>query len=458
MCTLQFLSKNEPYSQNEGQYYMGDDPGKPIVLAINKSAAAKYVFQRATKPNGDVAPIHRYVDMAKDMRCHIPRRSGGEFPNTLNELARDLICFTINKYYAVGVELICLTMDVPQLMTSLRVIPHAKRGKMDGITIPHGTLAKVTKGTDDLSPYMDRSDLLICGDENFTKLLFNTICNQAKAIEEGTWSPPWRSRRFVLVVIGGSPQACVAAAVGKDSVRLNSKSIEASCKEIETEMKKSKIVNTEEGEMMVFGAVRTTTRIGLTHDQYGEGIDSISKIFSDDSDAFAGISMQAIYGLESTCILKDKTFSGAILLHGARKSVAQISKLGKVFKTNLDIDRDLCPAGVGGFECILDLVSIYYSLENDKSLPVLPPGHRAISAVAVAYTLTNNDYMRMAGHGFTPRMLIATMKSRTYKAEVGRPGLAAEDISPINFTRTAVFMDETYGATGYPVIAPSCIH
>ena len=39
-------------------------------------------------------------------------------------------------------------MDVAEYITSFQVIPHAKKGKMDGIKIPHGVLSKVTKGSD----------------------------------------------------------------------------------------------------------------------------------------------------------------------------------------------------------------------------------------------------------------------------------------------------------------------
>ena len=68
-------------------------------------------------------------------------------------------------------------MDVAEYITSFQVIPHAKKGKMDGIKIPHGVLSKVIKGSDDLSPYGSKSELLTCGDQTFIELLFNTIYN-----------------------------------------------------------------------------------------------------------------------------------------------------------------------------------------------------------------------------------------------------------------------------------------
>lgn len=248
-------------------------------------------------------------------------------------------------------------MDVAAFMTSLRVIPHGKRGKLDSIKISRG-LSKVKKGSDDLTPHGARADLLTSGNEGFTELLFNTICNQARALERGEWSLPksryHQTREFVLCIVGGSSQACVAVGIGgKRSIR----------------------------------------------NVHSEEIDPVIEFFSDDSDAFA-IAMQATYHLESTCQLKQERFTGAIYLHGPRKSVTQISKLGNIFKTNLDVDRELCPTG-RGFHFLIDLISVYYTLEQNNSFPTLPPGHRAIAAVGVTYTLINTDYLKTASYGLT---------------------------------------------------------
>lgn len=87
-------------------------------------------------------------------------------------------------------------MDVADCMTTLRLIPHAKRGKLDGIKIPHGMLSKVKKGTDDLTPYGARSDLLTCGDKHFLDLLFNCVCNQAKLLENEGWKLHRQFQKF----------------------------------------------------------------------------------------------------------------------------------------------------------------------------------------------------------------------------------------------------------------------
>lgn len=245
-------------------------------------------------------------------------------------------------------------MDVAKLMTSLRVIPHAKRGQMDVITLLHGSLSKVKKGTDDLSPYGARSDLLVCHDEGFMELLFDTICNQARSLENGEWSLEWRVNPFAMIVVGGSSQACVAVGLG--------------------------------GQKYI-------------RESSDEGVDFVAEIHSEDSDAIA-ISMPAMCNLEATCIKKDKKFLGAIFLRGSRKSVAQITNLGNIFKTNIEIDRELCPTG-RGFQFMLDLVSVYYTLEQDSSLPELPVGHRAVSLITVVYTVLNHDYLRIAGYGLT---------------------------------------------------------
>lgn len=267
-------------------------------------------------------------------------------------------------------------MDVAAYMTSLRVIPHAKRGKMDKIKLAHGSLSKVKKGSDDLSPHGSRSDLLKSGDHRFTGFLFDMISNQAKLLEKGDWMLPpsfgHEQREFVLSIVGGSSQSCVAVGLGG----------------------KKNIRNVN-----------------------GEAIEVIVEFFSDDSDAFAGMGMQAVFYLDSTCSLRGERFDGAIYLHGPRKSVPQITKLGNIFKTNFPVDQELCPTGKG-FYFIVDLVAVYYTLEQDNHLPDLPTGHRAISAVAVPYTIVNHDYLRMAGYGLTgnPRSTSPCIsKSISYK-------------------------------------------
>ena len=325
-------------------------------------------------------------------------------------------------------------MDVAELMTSLRVIPHSKRGKMDGIKIPHGRLSKIKKGPDDLTQYGTRLDLVTCGDEHFTKLLFNTICNQAKLLERGEWELDQHVQGFVLVVVGGSSEACVAASIrGKETVRLNTQSIVLHCMQIEYELESSGIVKAEEGEMMIYAVMKSIFKLGFTHERSNEGIDCIIKLHSDDSDAFGGISMQAIYNLETSCIQRNKKFLGAIYLRGPSKSINQVTDLGNIFKTNIEIDRELCPTG-RGFQFLVDLTSVYYTLEQDNTLPRFPRGHRAMSVVAVTYTLLNHDYLSMAAHGLTYSKLIAAMKSESYKKEVSLFS-TREMASPISVTR-----------------------
>ena len=129
-----------------------------------------------------------------------------------------------------------------------------------------------------------------------------------------------------------------------------------------------------------------------------EGIDCVIELHSDDSDAFAGLGMQAVFNLESTCLLQDRKFTGAIYVRGPRKSVAQVTKLGNIFKTNIHVNHELSPTG-RGFEFLVDLVAVYYSLEQDDTLPKLPDGHRAILTVAGTFSLVNHDYLRMSAYG-----------------------------------------------------------
>ena len=213
--------------------------------------------------------------------------------------------------------------------------------------------------------------------------------------------------------------------------------------DLQDELERRRIVQSEEGEMMMYAAMASIFRIGFTHES-NESLDITVELHSDDSDAFAGMGMQAIYNLESTCMLRSKRFCGSVYLRCSRKSVNQISKLGSIFETstNLDIDPQLCPTG-RGFECTLDLISVYYTLEQDKTLPQFPPGHRAMSAVAVIFTLINTDYLGVAAYGLTYSKMIAAMKSVSYKDELNRYD-TAEVMSPINISRQAVYMDQNH--------------
>lgn len=268
--------------------------------------------------------ILRYVDIAKDLRRHIPRRNGG---NTVNDLARDIICEALQRYYFDGIEMICLCMDVADGMTSLRLIPHKKRGKIDAF-IPHGSFSKVKKGTDDLTPYGAISDLLTCGDRHFTELLFDAICNQAKLLEAGEWRLHKQVREFALAIVGGSTQACVVAGIGgKQRIHLNNDGLSFTCQDVEDRFEQQKIVNAEEGEMMVYAALRAIFEMAYIQES-GACIDCVVEIHSDDSDSFGGLAMQAIYNLESTCIgAQNKKFMGAIYLHGPQKSVLKLPSL-----------------------------------------------------------------------------------------------------------------------------------
>ena len=70
-----------------------------------------------------------------------------------------------------------------------------------------------------------------------------------------------------------------------------------------------------------------------------------------------------------------------------------------------------------GFHFIVDLVSVYKRIEQNDKFPLLPDGHRAISALAVTYTLVNDDYLRLASHGLGYKNIVDTMKSISYKKE-----------------------------------------
>lgn len=131
---------------------------------------------------------------------------------------------------------------------------------MDKVEAAFGSLNCVTKGSDSLTKHGERSDLLTCGNQRFIRLLFNTVCNEAKAVKSGRWTPSRSMENFTFVMLGGSSQACVAT--GKTILRLNSKSMTVSISTIEDEMEKNRVVMREEGEMMVYAAMKIMLQIG----------------------------------------------------------------------------------------------------------------------------------------------------------------------------------------------------
>lgn len=57
----------------------------------------------------------------------------------------------------------------------------------------------------------------------------------------------------------------------------------------------------------------------------------------------------------------------------------------------MNLGTDCVPTG-NGYVFQIDIVALYYRLEQHEGLRSLPEGHRAISATCAAYTFINNDY------------------------------------------------------------------
>ena len=92
---------------------------------------------------------------------------------------------------------------------------------------------------------------------------------------------------------------------------------------------------------------------------------------------------------------------------------------------------------------MVDLISVYYTLEQDSTLPKLPPGHRTILTVADTYTMLNHYYLCMAAHGGLTysKFIQSAIKSAVYKDELQRHNNDLDVMSPIKFKRRAVFIN-----------------
>ena len=417
------VSSNEPHQQRDGQ--IGDGPSRPVVLWRTPAETTRSVLRRAGS-----APVHRYVDVAAILYKYIPRRLNGKFKDSLRELSRDILAHIHSAYHAVGVDLVAFVMDTDEFISHLRTIQDNKRGKDrggdNGSELQYNSSADFCKPDDLLSRIGERSDLLTNGNRKFTRMLFNEICNQLKSADDeaNEWFPSKMFRNYTAMVVGGSSEA--SATVGKGDLRLNSASMTVT--RMVLEKKVSCIVKQGEGERMMYAALYRVLRMAFEHESAGEGIDCVVELFSEDSDAFAGMSMGFVHNLETTCLSRRRKFTGALLLHGPKKTVSQVSKLGKIFETSLNIDLDSCPTG-RGFEFVVDLISLYYSLEQNDKFAELPRGHRALTVVTVAYVLVNHDYLHMGPEGLKYKNIISVLKSRAYKQDVVRYG--ATESSPL---------------------------
>lgn len=247
---LQTLKDNEPPTPNSEQVLIGGEPGKPVILNRSNVESADYFVQQARlgRGNNNQAPIYQFIDVAKELYGVIPRRSNKQ-RNTVDELARDVVWDTIKKYHFQGVEFICLTTDVAAFPS---LIPRAKRKKADAIKSAHGKLSQIRKGSDDLrlGTVIDHASLLVAT-VNSSRCYSTLSATKRSLLRIKSGNCPSRFiQPFVLAVVGGSPDSCVAIGVGsKQSIRLNASTAEVSCQDIQKEVRRSEIVKKEEGEV-----------------------------------------------------------------------------------------------------------------------------------------------------------------------------------------------------------------
>lgn len=71
-AVLSTMSHNKPYKGANNQIGNPNDPRKPVVLTRTKADATAVIKERAGRADNALAPIYRFVDMAKDLYGSIP--------------------------------------------------------------------------------------------------------------------------------------------------------------------------------------------------------------------------------------------------------------------------------------------------------------------------------------------------------------------------------------------------
>jgi len=247
--------------------------------------------------------------------------------------------------------------------------------------------------------------------------------NEAKSNDspEEDWEPSKMFGNYCFGFIGGGKDTC--AFVGNNNVKVSSTCC-VSRRDLEEKMRS--VTNQGEGERMIISSLYRTITMGFAASD--EPLDCCVDIHCEDTDMIAGLSTQLVHSLVKAKANDGKHFAGAILIRGHSKSVNQIMKLGKAFRSSLGISDDCVPTG-NGFIFQIDPVALYYCLEQNNDLGPLPPGHRAASATCAAYALINNDYNGIDGLGYTD--FFSALKSKELRRIIETYGPGQDTYSPV---------------------------
>mmetsp|Transcript_29282 Transcript_29282/g.33629 ORF Transcript_29282/g.33629 Transcript_29282/m.33629 type:complete len:659 (+) Transcript_29282:2-1978(+) len=257
--------------------------------------------------------------------------------------------------------------------------------------------------------------------------------------KDANWFPSHLFKDCIFGIIGGGAQHCCAF-VGNVKPRLAS-NVTVERKIIQKEL--NHIVEQGEGERMVFSVMHRLIKLCF-HIKPSCKMDAIFVIHSDDSDVTGGMAMFFVHSLHSTQqkykMKQSHRFTGSIIVRGRNKAVGAIMRLNKSLISHLGIDTNLQSTISGkGWIFQLDIIALYYRLEDCLKLSHLPPGHKAVSVTSANYCFSNNDYLASYGESCYENF-INVLTSDDYKRCVSKYN--PEDCSPMILT-PVIFDDDS---------------
>ena len=177
-------------------------------------------------------------------------------------------------------------------------------------------------------------------------------------------------------------------------------------------------------------------------------VDTCFEISSDDSDVFAGMSINSMHmTFASHDVTEKRKFTGSLFLRGHDKTATSLVNLRKGLLRDLGVDLQLQPTGKG-WKFHVDMIALYYALERNTALLYLPIRHRAVSATCANFAIMGNDYIPPF-YGFTYSDFLKVFSSDMFKSLATHND--GECCSPVRLGKFSKFD----GLGGHPNEAPS---